>query len=104
MMPAQPPLPTAWNFRFQPEAGSHTSTLMSESVEGFKVAVTRQKAGRSFRGFADAGGVKAPGATDEAMVMVVSGNDSDARFSQVVAAIAHVAKRMESGAKKLSRI
>jgi hypothetical protein len=76
---------------------------MSESGDGFKVAVTRQKAGRSFKGFVEDGGVNAPGATDVAMVMVVSGNESDARFSQVVAAIAHVARRIESSAK-LSRI
>ncbi len=45
MLPAQPPLPTPWNLPFQPEAGIHTSTLMSESDEGVSVALTRQKAG-----------------------------------------------------------
>src|SRR5215813_5626485 len=45
MVPAQPPLPTAWNFPFQSEAGSQTSILMSESGEGVSVAATRQNAG-----------------------------------------------------------
>src|SRR5207253_1075828 len=45
MTPAQPPLPTAWNFPFQATAGSQTSILMSESDDGVSVAATRQKAG-----------------------------------------------------------
>src|SRR2546428_811744 len=45
MTPAQPPLPTAWNFPFQATAGSHTSILMSESDDGVSVAATRQNAG-----------------------------------------------------------
>jgi hypothetical protein len=40
-------LPTAWNLPFQPDAGSHTSILMSESLDGLLVIATRQKAGRS---------------------------------------------------------
>ena len=45
MVPAHPPLPTAWNFPFQPDAGSQTSILMSESPDGVSVAATRQNAG-----------------------------------------------------------
>jgi hypothetical protein len=44
-VPAQPPLPTAWNVPFHPDIGIHTSTLMSESVLGASVAVTRQNSG-----------------------------------------------------------
>src|SRR5205823_4609390 len=45
MVPAQPPLPTAWNLPFHAWAGSQTSILMSESDEGVSVAATRQKVG-----------------------------------------------------------
>ena len=45
MLPAHPPLPTAWNFPFHPDAGSQTSILMSESLDGVSVAATRQNAG-----------------------------------------------------------
>src|SRR5712692_4895671 len=91
MLPLQPPLPTAWNLPFQPEAGIQISILMSESVVGLRVAATRQKAGRSLN---DAGGalagcgagaLNAPAATGSARVMVVSGRVSEARFSQVAA-------------------
>src|SRR5579863_2325170 len=98
MMPAQPPLPTASYFWFQSAAGSHTSILMSESLEGLSVAVTRQNAGRSLYGFAPgprpaprplgfAGGVKAPAATFCALVIAASGRFSDARLSQDAPAI-----------------
>src|SRR5689334_5245069 len=42
--PFQEPLPTAWNFRFQPVIGIHTSILISESLVGRSVALTRQYA------------------------------------------------------------
>src|SRR5215467_794497 len=45
MAPAHPPLPTAWNFPFQPSAGIQISTLMSESLVGVSVAVMRQNSG-----------------------------------------------------------
>src|SRR5437867_6665643 len=45
MEPAQPPLPTAWNFPFQFASGIHTSILISESLDGFSVAATLQNAG-----------------------------------------------------------
>lgn len=77
MLPAQPPLPTASNLPFQLVAGSQTSILMSESGDGVRVAVTRQKAGRVVKGLGPrpgAGGVKAPAATVWAAVMVVVGS------------------------------
>src|SRR6186713_3271061 len=45
MVPAHPPLPTAWNFPFQRDEGSQISTLISESIDGVSVAATRQNAG-----------------------------------------------------------
>jgi hypothetical protein len=39
MEPCHAPLPTPWNFPFHPEAGIHTSILMSESLLGLIVAV-----------------------------------------------------------------
>ena len=91
MLPFQPPLPTAWNFPFQPVAGSQTSILMSESLEGLSVAATRQNAGRSANCAPPpprppAGGVNAPAATGCAIVMVASGSLSELRLSHVAAA------------------
>src|SRR5437867_5322337 len=72
IVPAHPPLPTAKNLPFHPDAGNQISVLMSESLLGVNVAVTRQKAGRLPNGFAAApprpappppGGTKAPAAT-----------------------------------------
>src|SRR5580765_2384882 len=67
MLPAHAPLPTASSFPFQPDAGSQTSILMSESAEGVSVAATRQKDGRLAKTFAPRpprpGAVNAPGAT-----------------------------------------
>src|SRR5688572_19639086 len=89
--PFQPPLPVAWNLPFQPEEGSHTSILMSESGEGLSVAATRQKAGR-FVNCAPpprpppCGGANAPAATDCAIVIVASGNLSDESISHDCAA------------------
>src|SRR2546422_6339504 len=90
MFPFQPPFPTVRNFPFQLEAGSQTSILMSESLDGFKVAATRQKPGRSSKRGAPprpaAGTVNAPGATDCAIVIVVSGSFRADRLSQEAAA------------------
>ena len=47
IVPAHPPLPTAWNLLFHVLAGSQTSTLISESLEGLRVAATRQNSGSS---------------------------------------------------------
>ena len=43
--PPIPAVPTPWNLPFQPVAGIHTSILISESLLGLVVAITRQKAG-----------------------------------------------------------
>jgi len=45
MAPDQPPFPTARYLPFQPETGSHTSILISESGVGWSVAATRHYAG-----------------------------------------------------------
>src|SRR5690349_12902624 len=88
MTPAQPPLPTPWNLPFQELAGSHTSTLMSESDVGLIVTATRQKSGRSLYGLAPRpaaccapGGRNWPAGTTCAIVTVVSFNLSAARLS-----------------------
>jgi len=82
--PPMPPVPFPWKLPFQPVTGIHTSILMSDSLVGFRVAVTRQKAGRFLNGAAasprppvPAGGVKAPAATVAADVIVVFGNDRE---------------------------
>src|ERR1700682_17209 len=94
MTPAQPPLPTACNLRFQPEVGSQNSTLISESLEGFSVAVTRQNSGRSLYGLRAPpffwpcpapGATNSPAGTTWAIVIVVSGNASDVRLSHEAA-------------------
>src|SRR2546426_8052355 len=97
MTPAHPPLPTAWNLPFQPDAGIQTSILMSESLDGFSVAATRQNPGRSRKACAAAGaaaaptagigGVNAPGSTPCASVIVVLGSVRDAKLSHDVAAV-----------------
>src|SRR5215510_2307674 len=52
IVPAHPPLPTAWNLPFHVElSGSQTSILMSESLDGVNVAATLQKAGSAEYGF-----------------------------------------------------
>src|SRR5262245_23888463 len=91
MLPFQPPLPTAWNFAFQPDMGSHTSILMSESLDGVSVAVTRQKAGSLAKigsgplaGCAP-GAVNVPAATGCALVTFALGRLSAAIDSQVAA-------------------
>src|ERR1700722_12623206 len=92
MIPAQPPLPTAWNLPFHPDAGSHTSILISESLDGVSVAATRQNAGnRPNTASAGArpasmppapGGVKAPGVTLSASVIFTCGSEREDKFSQ----------------------
>src|ERR1017187_2932979 len=89
MVPAQPPLPTAWNFPFQPDSGSQTSIWMSESLVGFSVAATRQKAGSSLYWRAAAavtpGKLNSPAWTDRASVIVESGSASADRLSHEAA-------------------
>jgi hypothetical protein len=60
---------------FQPEAGSQTSNLISESLVGFATPSTRQKAGMSTAGAGcpgPDGGLNVPAATDVADVIVAS--------------------------------
>src|SRR5262245_57457330 len=92
MLPVQPPLPTAWNFPFQPDAGSHTSILMSESADGVSVAAMRQNAG-SFANTAAGpagpdgpGGANAPAAICCAVVTFAWGRPSAAIDSHVAEA------------------
>src|SRR5580700_7999542 len=94
MVPFQPPLPIAWKSLFQPDAGSQTSILMSESDDGASVAMTRQNSGTLLKGAGlpkgppggpagPAGGVKAPAATLCAELMVTLGRLTLERVSQV---------------------
>src|SRR5205809_4693056 len=91
MLPAQPPLPTAWNFPFHPRTGSQTSILMSESGEGVSVAATRQKPGRALSCSTAAGPgpgrVKPPAGTIRAKVIEVSGSARDDKLSHDAAAL-----------------
>src|SRR5438045_9628228 len=84
MVPAQPPLPTAWNFPFQSAAGIQTSILMSESDEGVSVAATRQKVGSWLNCGAAGpvpGRVNAPAGTIWARVIEVFGSAKDDKLS-----------------------
>src|ERR1700684_2869009 len=93
MLPAQPPLPTPWNFWFQPSMGSHSSMRMSESLDGVSVAATRQNAGRFCMALFAPGAVNDPPVTVCAAVIFVFGRLSDASFSQVAAVAVVVAGR-----------
>jgi hypothetical protein len=42
--PLKAPLPTARNLPFHPVVGIQSSTVMSESLDGVKVSITRQYA------------------------------------------------------------
>jgi hypothetical protein len=79
--PPHPPLPTSWNFPFQPVSGSHTSDLMSESDDGLMTSVTRQKAGSvgatSANPFVPAGAANFPALTPVTEVTVVFGSFRD---------------------------
>src|SRR6266571_5360945 len=101
MAPPMPPVPLPWKLPFQPVTGIHTSILMSESLVGFRVAVTRQKAGRFLNGAPTsprppppAGGVNAPAPTVAADVIVVFGKDREARLSHDTAAAVIGLKRI----------
>src|ERR1700749_1991437 len=84
MTPAHAPLPTDCSRPFQPDAGIQTSMWMSESLDGFNVAVTRQNAGRCLYGSPACG--KAPGAISSALVIEVFGSASEATLPHEVAA------------------
>src|SRR5207249_11512089 len=100
MLPDHPPLPTARNLPFQSVAGSHTSILMSESLDGASVATTRQNGGRS--AYARAlpppaapapavtGWAKPPAAINAAVVIDVLGSFSSRSRSHAVSAPAAV--------------
>src|SRR4029077_14585282 len=88
MAPFHAPLPTAWYFEFQFSAGSQTSILMSESLDGLAVSATRQNAGRSAnalppRPARPPGCVNAPAATTWTESTVASASESDFRLSHV---------------------
>src|SRR6185436_7022854 len=90
--PLNAPFPTAWSFPFQFAAGSQTSILMSESLDGFSVAATRQNAGSVLAASPPRppprapGCVKPPAGTACARVIAVLGSVNDIRLSQLVAA------------------
>ncbi len=87
-------MPSNLPFQFD---GSHTSTLISESLEGVSVSATRQNAGRSLKfgaGPRPAGATKSPAPTEAASVTVAFVSFNDAMLSHgfsEVAAIAHAA-------------
>jgi hypothetical protein len=81
-------------------SGIHTSILMSESVDGFNVAATRQNAGSCLKSAAGSasprpvtGDENAPAATDCANVIVVFGNESGWSLSQTAARDAEPVQR-----------
>src|SRR5258707_15674117 len=109
MLPLQPPLPLASYFRFQFDAGSHSSTWMSESLVGLIVMATRQNAGRLAKPPPlplplAAASVNSPAPMDAAMVMVVSCSLRDARLSQVAAFAAGVRAIVKASRKLGIRI
>src|ERR1041385_7916876 len=86
ILPAHAPLPTACSLVFQPAAGSQTSILMSESLEGVSVAATRQNDGRFAKAFPPrpvrpAGSVNCPAPTVCASVTATCGCEKDERLS-----------------------
>src|SRR5262249_47178986 len=116
MLPAQAPFPTACNFPFQPEpgapepcaeaAGSQTSILMSESLDGVSVAATRQNAGRFEKASAPrpprpAGGVNCFAPTDCAGVTATWACGKVDRVSQG-APMAGAATRRKASASFMS--
>src|SRR5882757_5505991 len=103
MLPAHAPLPTACSLPFHACAGSHTSILMSESLDGVSVAATRQNAGRLANGFTAArppragGAGNCPAATVCASVTAACGPENVDRLSHV-APIAGAAKNIRASA------
>src|SRR5437763_846460 len=87
MLPAHAPLPTASSLPFHPEAGSQTSILMSESLDGVSVAATRQNTGsppKAVRPLAPRpGATNVPAPTVCANVIATGGCDNADRLSQV---------------------
>src|SRR5579872_6069162 len=87
MAPLNAPLPTAWNFPFQPAAGNQTSILIFESLVGESVAATRQNAGSAEKSPASppASVLKVPGWTNSATVIAAWGSAILARSPHAVA-------------------
>src|ERR1700734_1567953 len=85
MLPAKPPFPVPLKRSFQLDWGSQISIRMSESGLGFRVAVTRQKVGRSGIGLPVVG-TNLPAGIASALVMVVWGICRLARASQAAKA------------------
>ena len=79
MDPLNAPFPTAWNFWFQPLTGIQSSMVMSESVDGVSLAVTRHSA-RGARAEPSAA-IEPPASTGCAPAMATFGSDSDLRLS-----------------------
>src|SRR5262245_998656 len=104
MVPAQPPLPTAWNLPFHARAGSQTSILMSESEEGLSVAATRQNAGNWLNCCAAAGPVPGrlnpPAGAIWAKVIEVFGSARDAKLSHDAAALSACPSIMSISARR----
>ena len=99
-MPAHTPLPMPASFPFQLSRGIHTSTLISESGVGVRVACTRQKAGVFLKTAIPpgppimkppAGGLNWPASTMDAEVILPSFNLRDVRLPHVSAARAGIA-------------
>src|SRR5213596_538483 len=82
MEPANPPLPTPWNLPFQPDAGSHTSSLMSESLDGLRTSETRQNAAVTSIGRLS-GGVNEPAATDCAQEVAAKAGKAEITISRM---------------------
>src|SRR3982750_4360693 len=93
MTPARPPPPTPCKRPFHPVDGIQTSTLMSETALGRKVAVSRQKDGRFVCAAEPSGGLNVPAGTVAAEVMTVFGSPASVGLvarSEQVSAIACV--------------
>src|SRR5437588_345200 len=94
-MPRNTPAAVGCSRPFQLATGIQNSALISESLDGLSVAVTRQNAGRSFatgggppKGATPcggAGGVNFPASTIAAEVIVAAGSEKDARLWQLAA-------------------
>ncbi|MEO7208160.1 MAG: hypothetical protein ABI145_15590 [Steroidobacteraceae bacterium] len=85
----------------QPDSGNQTSNLMSESLVGLMLPVTRQKAtgtGGELK-YNCGGGVNFPAANDSAPVMVVPGSFSSDRLAQVAAPAVPHTKNTEIDAR-----
>ena len=88
IVPAQPPLPTAWNFPFQSSAGSQSSISIWESGDGARTAATRQWAGSEAGACPGAPAGGGPAGRSSAAVMVTPGRSMFPRLSHGTGAAA----------------